>query len=124
MLDYPRYFAGGDAFAIRCFFWWGKFFSITLHLSGRYAEAYGMPVLHALLAENDLWHVSIGEDPWQHHFDNDNYARPSKELLARLHGRRFQKFARKIPLEQWDEAHDFFASAFKELIALLKKVKK
>ncbi|HXL58576.1 MAG TPA: hypothetical protein VN958_20075, partial [Chitinophagaceae bacterium] len=37
MLDYPRYFVKDDAFAIRCLFWWGNFFSITLHLAGKYA---------------------------------------------------------------------------------------
>jgi hypothetical protein len=34
MLDYPRYFKSNDTLAIRTFFWWGNFFSISLHLSG------------------------------------------------------------------------------------------
>ena len=36
VLDYPRYFNKADVFAIRTLFWWGNFFSITLHLSGSY----------------------------------------------------------------------------------------
>jgi hypothetical protein len=36
MLDYPRFFNREDAFAIRTMFWWGHFFSVTLHLKGAY----------------------------------------------------------------------------------------
>ncbi|UYQ93351.1 hypothetical protein MKQ68_25030 [Chitinophaga horti] len=34
ILDYPRYFKGNNIFAIRTLFWWGRCFSLTLHLSG------------------------------------------------------------------------------------------
>src|SRR4051812_7539492 len=36
IMDYPRCFDKEDIFAIRTMFWWGNFFSITLHLSGIY----------------------------------------------------------------------------------------
>src|SRR5262245_61567301 len=38
MLDYPRCFGKEDTLAIRTFFWWGHFFSITLQLKGKYVE--------------------------------------------------------------------------------------
>src|SRR6185436_1888331 len=34
VLDNPRYFQHNNIFAIRTMFWWGNFFSITLHVSG------------------------------------------------------------------------------------------
>src|SRR5689334_2264068 len=34
VLDNPRFFQHNNIFAIRTMFWWGNFFSITLHLSG------------------------------------------------------------------------------------------
>ena len=34
VLDNPRHFRHNNIFAIRTMFWWGNFFSITLHLSG------------------------------------------------------------------------------------------
>ena len=40
MLDYPRIFGKDDVFAIRTFFWWGNFFSITLQLKGSYHQEY------------------------------------------------------------------------------------
>src|SRR5688572_33352065 len=41
VLDYPRHFEPGNIFAIRTLFWWGNFFSTTLHLSGRYKNKFG-----------------------------------------------------------------------------------
>ena len=34
MLDYPRHFEKTATVSIRTFFWWGNFFSISLHMSG------------------------------------------------------------------------------------------
>src|SRR5688572_33083820 len=34
VLDNPRHFQHNNIFAVRTMFWWGNFFSITLHLSG------------------------------------------------------------------------------------------
>ena len=52
MLDYPRCFGKEDIFAVRTFFWWGNFFSVTLHLKGKYQQLF-IPYLQkqtALLA--------------------------------------------------------------------------
>ena len=40
VLDYPRFFFRDDVFAIRTMFWWGNYFSITLHLKGIFFEAF------------------------------------------------------------------------------------
>jgi hypothetical protein len=120
MLDYPRYFVKDDAFSIRCFFWWGNFFSITLHLSGKYAETYN-EILFQRLSENNSWYICINEDQWQHHFDQDNYTMPNKESLMQLQNRKFQKIAKKIPLQQWEDAYEFFIHHYEELLELLRK---
>ena len=46
MLDFPRSFNREDTFAIRTFFWWGNFFSVTLHLSGIHKNAYEGAVIN------------------------------------------------------------------------------
>jgi hypothetical protein len=120
MLDYPRYFVKDDAFSVRCLFWWGNFFSFTLHLSGKYAKHYAEPIFQKLLKENNSWYVCINEDQWQHHFNADNYSLPDKKLLMHLHERKFQKIAKKISLKQWNEAFDFFVKSYEEVIELLK----
>jgi len=40
ILDYPAFFWKDRIFAIRTMFWWGNFFSVTLHLSGVYKEQF------------------------------------------------------------------------------------
>src|SRR5450631_3207695 len=40
VLDYPRLFNRENVFAIRSLFWWGKYFSVTLHLKGVYKELF------------------------------------------------------------------------------------
>lgn len=74
ILDYPRQFDPQNIFAIRTMFWWGQFFSTTLHLAGISKTAYKLNVLKFfdVLAANDFY-VGINADPWQHHFEADNY---------------------------------------------------
>jgi len=45
ILDYPRYFRPHDIFAIRTMFWWGNFFSMTLHLKGNFREHYHQRII-------------------------------------------------------------------------------
>lgn len=119
MLDYPRYFTREDAFSIRCLFWWGNFFSITLHLSGKYLEKYGDKIYKNLLQENNQWYICINEDQWEHHFGTDNFIMPDKELLMQLQDKNFLKLADKIPLDKWDDAYDFFVESYKKLLMIL-----
>src|SRR4030095_16684233 len=82
MLDYPRYFVKDEAFAIRCLFWWGKFFSITLHLAGKFTQMHSSTILNSLRKkENSPWYICINKDPWQHHFETDNYL-PANDALT------------------------------------------
>ena len=72
VLDYPRLFQQHAVFAIRSFFWWGHFFSSTLHLSGHYKESV-LPKLEGAFETFSKHHIGINTDPWQYHFDATNY---------------------------------------------------
>ena len=74
VLDYPRSFNKEDVFAIRTLFWWGNFFSVTLHLSGKYKVQYEKKIIDSFesLKAADF-SVCINEDQWQHHFEASNY---------------------------------------------------
>ena len=123
--DYPRYFNKQDVFAIRTLFWWGNFFSITLHLSGKYKVRYEEKIIDSFdsFKEGDF-SVCVNEDQWEHHFETSNY------LLAHdLSGPRFReiivkrsfiKLAKKIPLEQWNEVEEKLLEIFGQLINTLK----
>ncbi len=120
ILDFPRLFGKEDVFAIRCFFWWGNFFSITLHLSGIYQEQYAA-ALSKNIEENlfDGWYISCAETQWQHHFEEDNYSFLQKRKEYLFAERPFIKLAKKIPLTQWDHSYQFFETNFKMLIEAL-----
>lgn len=119
MLDYPRYFSREHTLAIRCFFWWGNFFSINMHLSGDFLKMYGTSVLANAVKNN--WKVSIHNSPWEHHFEENNFIDAASLNLSamQLQEMKFLKIAKNIPLAQWDCAYDFFSGNFKILLQML-----
>jgi hypothetical protein len=67
MLDYPRVFGKEDVLAVRTMFWWGHYFSVTLHLKGSYLRSY-LPVImsnRGLLEAAGFW-PGTSEDEWEH----------------------------------------------------------
>jgi hypothetical protein len=76
VLDYPRQFDSVNIFALRTMFWWGNFFSSTLQLAGDYKSVFTHRIEEAFdgLADNRYF-ISVHEDPWLHHFDEENYVR-------------------------------------------------
>lgn len=121
MLDYPRQFSRNDIFSIRTFFWWGNFFSITLQLSGRYQYLFNDSLQKALSEEFFTeWFLGISEDPWQHHFKEENYKQLERGETVNINSLPFLKVAKKIPLAQWDSSEIFFVENFKLIINALK----
>jgi len=125
VLDYPRYFNKDDVFAIRTLFWWGNFFSITLHLSGNYKAKYETKIIDSFESlQQEDFSVCINEDQWEHHFETNNYI-PVHDLSESQYSeiivkRSFIKLAKKIPLEQWNDVEKKLLDIFGQLINSLK----
>jgi hypothetical protein len=106
VLDYPRAFGREDVFAIRTFFWWGHYFSVTLHLKGRYKTLF-LPVIQeriGLLAAAGF-HISVSEDEWRHELDADHYmSLQGNTGTVILKERKVLKLSAKCGLERWDDA--------------------
>ena len=124
LLDYPRVFEKEDILAIRTMFWWGNFFSVTLHLSGRYKKEIEEKLLYAYseLKEGG-YYWNINKDQWEHHFKIDNYiplGQISKvEFEDSVRKNNVIKLANKIDLAQWDNAEELLLIFFKQLFAVL-----
>jgi hypothetical protein len=76
ILDYPRKFARDDVFAFRSMFWWGHFFSYTLHLQGHSLTEFRPYLLDTLPYVQENWeavHLGVGKTPWQYHYGPSNY---------------------------------------------------
>ena len=115
MLDYPRYFTGTDVFAIRTFFWWGHFFSISLQTKGKYK-------LQLQVGDNNFQgienlYLCCNENEWQHHFREDNYLQFVSFKQEKIDAMSFIKLSTKIPLQEWDNVYNFLSKNFNELIA-------
>jgi hypothetical protein len=126
MLDYPRCFDKEDTLAIRTFFWWGNFFSVSLQLSGKHKINAEAVLLNnfSLLCEAG-YAICISTDPWQHHFETDNYVAikdyTQDGFSKILYSKDFIKIAKSLPVRHWNEAPLFIEQTFKELIVLLKR---
>ena len=112
VLDYPATFSKEDIFAFRTMFWWGSFFSFTIHLQGRFLEQYRQHFSANIekLASHDTF-ICVNSSPWEYHYEADNYKllHPSDHDLMNRHP--FLKISKRIELRQWEnlpkEASDF-----------------
>ena len=124
ILDYPRIFAKDNVFAIRTFFWWGNYFSLTLHLKGEYKDAFGEKIRKnlQLLSENDYW-IAVSDDEWRHDFEEENYV-PLKSggvaiLNENIQQKAFLKLAVRWPLQNGNEIEPLFKEQFSILLNII-----
>lgn len=123
VLDYPRHFIRDEIFAVRTFFWWGNFFSITLQLSGMLKKNAERKIIDAfsILSSQDYF-ICISDDPWQHHFEKENYVPVSGmgrlEFEKRITQSSFLKLAARTELQYWDECEQIFSGYFDQLIGM------
>ncbi|NND09166.1 MAG: hypothetical protein HKN87_22575 [Saprospiraceae bacterium] len=121
ILDFPAYFEHEDVYAFRTMFWWGHFFSVTLHLQGQYWLQHQQSVFNnfdALLGKH--YFIAIGSTPWEYHYNEDNYVLLTgqhRDLLGELP---FLKISKQIPLDQSMEvtssATEFFSNMAEALV--------
>lgn len=124
LLDHPRCFDGNHIFAVRTMFWWGNFFSLTLHLSGDHKKMFVEKIIKNLPAVAPGIFICIHANQWHHHFEADNYAAikdiDKDELENMIREKEFIKLAIKFPLQSWDAIPLLLDKAFDEMMALLK----
>jgi hypothetical protein len=124
MLDHPRSFTPQDILAVRTLFWWGHFFSVTLHLRGRWLERFEP----GILASRARWaaggfHVSTGAQEWEHHFGADNYT-PVESFSEEEWGRGlsdpgFVKLALHHPISRFGEMEDLLLEGFRDALEII-----
>ena len=124
VLDYPRFFDESGFGAIRTMFWWGNFFSITLHMASGHKKAFEEKLINACpLLRQKKFYCCISENEWIHHFSPENYISVSEmteaEYRKRIIESQFVKIGTKINLDRWETAEDFLLSRFKTLLEIL-----
>ena len=102
-LDFPRLFSKDSTFALRTLFYWGHFFSLSIHIGGnllQYIDA------QTLCNNNQLFskptYISVGNTPWQYHYEIENYKLINKDnfidLFTSTKENGFVKLSRKIEI--------------------------
>jgi hypothetical protein len=127
ILDYPRYSNGEDLFFIRHMFWWGHFFSSTLQVKGKCKNELIQGIQENKM--NDVansYFIGIQKDPWQHHFEPDNYKMISTvnhEELQQISDRQeYIKIATKWPLGDYNTINDLLFESWNYLLKISRLV--
>ncbi len=123
MLDFPRRFSQQGVFTFRTMFWWGNFFSATLHLSGKYLESRREALLSNLEPlRSSQAYVCVHETPWEYHYGSDNYKSVkqlnSQELTHLISTKPFVKISHCWSLEQYGEIPKLVSSVFHQMLDL------
>ena len=111
VLDNPRFFQHNNIFAIRTMFWWGNFFSITLHLSGNNKTSFLEKIIGNIqeLKENNFG-IYGGDDEWEHDLDPNSYKKLSSlmpdELDQISSSNNFLKLAVKFPIDSLEAVEE------------------
>ena len=124
VLDYPRLFTHGNTLAIRTLFWWGEQFSVTLHVDGVMKQHMEPALVKAFsLLRKHEYAICIHSDPWEHHFEKENYlplaALNAQDYRNMLRSKSFIKVGRKFPLDNWDELPVLLNREYRRLLRLV-----
>src|SRR5690606_33828992 len=70
VLDYPRLFSKEATFSYRTMFWWGNFFSCTLHIQGKLLHKFKSRLCKTLpeMDRGDVY-FCINDSPWEYHYE-------------------------------------------------------
>jgi hypothetical protein len=112
VLDYPRLFGKEDVFAIRSFFWWGHYFTCTLHLKGTWKAYYQHRLVDACkkgLLEQAI--MNRTQEEWVHELNDDQWQPVTTAAFQQNEAGALLKIAFRCEVKQWNEAPDFFAKS-------------
>ena len=125
VLDYPAVFDKENILAFRTMFWWGNFFSINLHLQGKYKEQHLEHIRQALL-RNKLsgLYISCNSTAWEYHYEEYNYRlveqMTNEEIETALGQHNFIKLSAKLDLAKYEQLQDFMQDWFGVMVGYVK----
>lgn len=122
ILDYPRCFQNQDIFTIRTMFWWGNFYSSTLHLAGKFKTEFMHKIQYAFVfLSNADYYISVNQDSWAHHFEEDNYKKLNalsvQEFIHACNQHQHLKLANNIPVNS-NGLEEKLLNNWKELVKI------
>lgn len=107
VLDQPRSFSKENIFALRTFFWWGRSWTITLHLKGSYLNwMEGFTEEDLMTMAGSGFRLGYEGDEWDHNWTQNASIHcntlTKKELSQLVQTAPFIKIGKSIPLSNWE----------------------
>jgi len=102
ILDYPKLYSSTSTFTFRTMFYWGCFFSATIHISGESLNKYRTAIkknISSLL--DDQIYFCVNDNPWEYHYEKSNYVLLNNKKIGLIEKRDFIKLSKKFDLEQY-----------------------
>jgi hypothetical protein len=125
ILDYPRRASANEFFFIRTMFWWGNFFSCTLHLAGDSKQYYKKYIQEAYRSLQEHL-ISSTDNPWVHDLTEAHYckisAMNSKQFAENCERFDHIKIARKHELAEWEKASPLLYEDWKFFLSVCKLI--
>ena len=129
VLDYPRLLKQDDIFTFRTMFWWGNFFSCTLHLQGISLDRYRENIRSSLFSAKEEYlrsgtFLCVNKSPWEYHYGKDNYLPLSdfdNEALSAVLDKDFIKVSQRMELKDYRNLEDFAISSFRRFLSFAEK---
>ena len=91
-------------------------------LGGKYKQMFEERIQsHVKNGSLESWYLGVSEDPWQHHFEQDNYI-PVSELKNKnnvIHDGNYLKIGKWHGVTDWKGAFAFFISSYKQMLESL-----
>jgi hypothetical protein len=107
ILDYPRHSSENNFFFIRTLFWWGNFFSCTLHLANRSKENFREDIIQSYSRLKNFY-MSVSENQWVHHLEETDYRKidslTKEEFAVICESFDHIKIAGRHSLIEWEKA--------------------
>ncbi len=120
LLDFPQQFSKTEIFSFRLLFWWGKGFTLFLHLKNNQLSAIQQHLHQNRAAlRDDNFYLSITGDEWEHDYTAKNYEKLSE--FTPKESINFIKFAYPISFDQSADLKTIVLKKVTNLFALLAK---
>jgi len=100
VLDFPKLFSSENIFSFRIMLWWGNYWSVHIHLSGKSWQQYQTAIRQNIskIADRDFY-LNIAEDEWTYEMNESNYLPITQnniqEVRERLNTQRYLRLSAK-----------------------------
>lgn len=119
MLDFPKQFEASHIFSFRLLFWWGKGFTLFLHIKNTQLEKIVNQIIKNRNLIDEKTYISTDGDEWEHDFQSKNYQKLIELKAQKTYS--FIKLAIPYGFEEVSILEDKIITDYQLLFKLLMK---